>query len=295
MDGNRTSHCDDRNHDGACIAVSFSHRSVTCLLFWIFLLVAPGLSITARATGETHPQSPETADIIDLVSLEWPPYSGEELAGKGLASIVVKGAFAYGHRAARVHIMPWRRALQEIRDESGMVQGIFPIYDDPARRGRFLLSDPFAYSPLGFVYHRGHDFDWHTVDDLKGLVIGVVGDYANEAQFDEMVANGQIQTLQANDDITLLRLLDAGRIDVAVMDQLVASHILETQPEFAQNRRWFRFHPRYLDYKSLHIGFHKTDRGETLRNAFNSGLKWLNCHDNDCQNSWPYGPEYQRF
>ncbi|RCK54037.1 hypothetical protein TH25_01415 [Thalassospira profundimaris] len=224
---------------------------------------------------------------IDLQTTEWPPYSSEHLPGQGLASIIVRAAFARENISVHIEFMPWQRSLQNFNTENTPGTGhrpdaIFPIYDNPQRQKGFFLSRTIVRSPVGFVYYHGSAFDWQTLDDLTNLTIGVVRGYSNGSDFDQYVQDGKLHIVETHDDTTLLRLLAAGRVDVVVMDQLVMRHILDTNPDFDQTRRWFYFHPNILENKSLHVGFHHTPEGKALRNAFDRGLSALQCPDNNC-------------
>lgn len=235
---------------------------------------------------------PGSMDHVRLVTTEWPPYSGEDLPGKGLVSIIVKGAFARNGTEVQLSVIPWRRALRSMSPSENTADAIFPLYGSAPRRSTFYLSEAISFSPVGFVFIRGSTFDWQTLDDLDGLTIGTVGGYVNTPTFDARVASGKIKTIEANDDLSLLRLLQAGRVDAVVMDQLVARQLLDTLSEFQTTRRLFVFHNQPLAFESLHVGFKRTPDGRLLRNIFNRGLRALRCTDNDCRNSWPRTPYF---
>jgi polar amino acid transport system substrate-binding protein len=250
-------------------------------------LMVAMFSLPARADPPNLPSTTHLNLPVDLRTTEWPPYSSETLPGQGIASIIVRAAFAHEKIPTRIAFMPWQRSLQQfdtdiLPNPNQRADAIFPVYADLQRQEHFFLSRAIVHSPVGFVYYRGTSFDWQTLDDLSHLTIGVVRGYANRADFDRRVDQGLLHVVKAHDDITLLRLLSAGRVDIAVMDQLVMRHILDTKPDFSQNRRWFYFHPNILENKTLHVGFRRTAAGKALREAFDRGLRALQCPDNDC-------------
>ncbi|OKH87440.1 hypothetical protein LF95_11555 [Thalassospira sp. TSL5-1] len=241
----------------------------------------------ARSATNTLPAPINHATTIDLQTTEFPPYSSESLPGQGIASIIVRAAFAHENMAAHIIFRPWQRSLQNFNTNIAPGTGhrpdaIFPVYDDTQNKRRFLLSRAIVRSAVGFVYYRGAKFDWQTLDDLTDLTIGTVRGYTTREDFDQYVQQEKLHVVETHDDATLLRLLSAGRVDVAVMDQQVMRHILDTNQDFDQNRRWFYFHPTILENKTLHVGFHRTPEGKMLRDAFDHGLRALQCPDDNC-------------
>lgn len=232
----------------------------------------------------------ELRDPVHMVTTEWPPYSGEFLPGKGLITIIVKGAFERASIQSTVTVIPWRRALQSMNEAKNPAEVIFPLYDSKERRKAFYLSQQISISPVGFVHVRGSSFDWSSLADIEDKVIGTVGGYVNTREFDAAVRSGKLTVITANDDLSLLRLLQAGRVDAVVMDQIVARQLLDTLPEFKPTRRLFVFHPHPLAYQPLYVGFRRNESGRKLRNLFNRGLAALRCSDNDCRNAWPRAP-----
>lgn len=247
------------------------------LLSSFFLILS--LPLQAQ-TSNSDPALPTIAAPRDLemVTTEWPPYSGEELSDYGLSSATVRTVFANANMTIHLSVLPWRRALQTFRTTRD-IDGIFPVYKDREGFDEMLLSAPISYSPMGFVVFHNQLFDWKTLADLQGMAIGVVAGYTNTPLFDELVASGKLRTVETNDDLTLLRLLRTNRIDVAVMDKLVMEHLLGTYQEFAQVVNSFRFHPTPLANKGLYVAFHKTPAGANLREIFNQELNRLECNN----------------
>lgn len=234
-----------------------------------------GKGIAQQASEPT--QSPETTfelgpNTYQLATLYWPPYTGQELPGRGLSSMIVRNALhAEGIEFLPI-FYPWRRVTSSFNTDPSII-GYFPEYRSPELERRYLFSDPIGYSPLGFAYVIGNEFDWQDLGDLTQFEIGIVAGYVNEARFDAMVRRGDISVIEANDDQTLLRLLIAGRIDAAVMDQQVVHYLIGTQRDLAASAGKLAFHPTHLDRKSLHVVFERTAKGQEAIGKLNAGLK----------------------
>ena len=235
----------------------------------IVVMIALAVSHPVFASNETSP--PFAGTTVRLASLDWPPYTGEDLPGKGKTTIVSRHAFAVSHIGMKTVFYPWRRVLDSLHSDESLM-GYYPEYQSARLEKQFYFSDSIGSSPLGFVSLAGSAFDWNVPDDLKKWRIGVVAEYINEPVFDRMQKNGMLHTLAANDDVTLLRLLHAKRIDAAVMDQQVLQYWTRTLPEFSSISRDFVFHPKLLATKTLHVVFRRTEQGRQLRDLFNYGL-----------------------
>ncbi|PKR54599.1 substrate-binding periplasmic protein [Thalassospira marina] len=227
----------------------------------------------AKAAPSASPNKPRK---IELVTTEWPPYSGEDLTDFGLSSSTISATFAAADIETHITVLPWRRALQAFHTDPD-IDGVFPVYKDRENIDDVLLSAPISFSPVGFVVYHNQLFDWKTLNDLQDMSIGVVAGYANTSAFDFMVATGKLRTVEANDDLTLLRLLRTGRVDVAVMDKLVMEYLLESYREFHQVIPSYRFHETALANKGLYIAFKNTAEGANLRQIFNYELGLSSC------------------
>lgn len=87
------------------------------------------------------------ADTLRVATLDWAPYVGPDLPGKGLASRILDEALALdGHRAELV-FLPWQRALKEAAE--GRFDALMPAYLSPERRELFHATIPLLDSQLG--------------------------------------------------------------------------------------------------------------------------------------------------
>ncbi len=210
---------------------------------------------------------------VRLTSLEWAPYTGRDLPDQGLSSRVVRAALAATGYGLQIDFLPWRRAYALGLDGSQGHDGVFPVYDGTLRRG-CLVSDAIGVSPLGFAERRSDPIAWTTLEDLKGLRIGVVAGYVNSAGFDAMAAAGELSTVPVDRDLLNLRRLARGRLDAAVIDALVFDFLTVATPDL---RAALRMDEHLLEEKTLHVCFRPTadGRGEALRQALNVGLARL--------------------
>lgn len=211
---------------------------------------------------------------IRLTTLEWPPYTTQEMAHGGESTAVVRAALAAVGYQLEVEFFPWKRAVALTRKRSKF-DGYFPEYQSDAIAQRCLLSDPIGSGPVGFAQLLSRPIQWKTLDDLAPYRIGVVHDYVNSAGFDLRVAQQRQRVDLARDDTQNLRKLAAGRIALAVVDQRVFDYLMRHDPQLQAYKNKLAFNSRPLEIKQLYICFRPTAKGERLRGLVNAGLRKL--------------------
>jgi polar amino acid transport system substrate-binding protein len=134
---------------------------------------------------------------------------------------------------------------------------------------------------LGLVENKEVPISWNTIDDLgeQQYLIGTVLGYANTDEFDEKAGTGWINVVPADDDLTNLRRLLRQRIDAAVIDRLVLSYLLATEPSLEDGRDRLAFDEKPLEEKTLFLCFNDTEKGRALRDRFNEGLAKIDVND----------------
>lgn len=230
---------------------------VTCLL----ALVLASLD-SAQAEDRT----------VRLTSLEWPPYSGAELRAQGASSDVVRQAFAAMGYRLEIVFVPWSRAVHMARHDKEVV-GYFPEYASPENNRQWTYSDAIGAGPLGLAQRRAMPLQWHSIEDLKPLRIGVVADYVNTRELDEMIARREIRADTAPSDLHNLQKLVFGRVDAAVIDPNVFDYLMNTAPQLAEAHDKLEMNPLLLEDKLLYVCFKPNADGRRLAAILGQGLR----------------------
>ncbi|MEG3758703.1 transporter substrate-binding domain-containing protein [Pseudoalteromonas carrageenovora] len=168
---------------------------------------------------------------LHLATLDWPPYIGNDLCKKGwvyqfsVALLHSKGYSVY------IEFLPWARAVRNV--ELGKADILLPEYfiedtapsdyvTDKTRRELLGLSNSFLGGEIAFI-KRKEDKDRFTgnLKSLKGHKIGVVRGYQNTPEFDAMMDNGEFETIKTVDDLQLVQILVAKRVDLIIGDPQV--------------------------------------------------------------------------
>lgn len=227
-----------------------------------FLVVLPVTVVSFYA-----PVSKAWAESIGVTTLNWPPYTGTKLPKLGATTYIVQAAFERVGIKARVDFLPWKRAISRAKNSDNSV-AYFPGYHCRLTDG-FVASDPIGKGPLGLAQHVKGPIKWKSIDDLgeQKLKIGTVLGYANTDEFDEKAGTGWVRAIPAKNDLTNLRKLLRRRIDAAVIDKLVLSYLVATEPALKSGAKMLQFNGRPLADKTLFLCFRNNERGGRSRNA----------------------------
>ena len=214
-------------------------------------------------------------DLLRLSTLDWSPYVSPSLPDEGLVSAIVKAAAQKSQLETRIDYFPWSRTVQVGLNDTDFA-GYFPAFYLKEREKDCYFSNTLGSSTVGFASLKDKRFDWETLHDLQFYYIGVVQDYANGEEFDALVKRHVLRTDSAPSDISNVRKLLAGRVDVIVIDKNVLRQLLITDSSLGKEKQNIVFHTKELTNFSMHICFQHTARGLRLQKIFNAGLNMLN-------------------
>lgn len=211
---------------------------------------------------------------VQVSTLNWPPYTGDDLPRGGATTEVVRQAFAQAGYRTDVAYRPWKRAIDMAKDGKDGVIAYFPGYHCRHQEG-FVASGPIGNGPLGFAEHVEAPITWDTLDSIgeQKLKIGTVLGYANTDEFDAKVGTGWIIAIPSRDDVTNLKKLMRKRIDAVVIDKFVLEYLKATEPSLENGRDMLRFDERPLEEKTLYLCFRDDEAGHAVMREFNAGLK----------------------
>ncbi|WP_158627954.1 substrate-binding periplasmic protein [Azospirillum griseum] len=218
------------------------------------------------------PASGALAGVVRLVATEYPPYYGASLPEQGLLVALTKAAFRQVGHDVTIEFQPWARALAEA--EKGDHDGLIGIWRASEREKLIAYSaEALAENEIGFVGLKGRAISYASLDNLKPHTIGSVRGYSMPA----VITQAGLTIELANDDLSNLKKLLAGRIDLALIDRGQADHLIAGQ--FSESRNLFAWIepavsrlPMFNGFSRARPGYERTvadfDRGfEKLRNS----------------------------
>jgi len=235
---------------------------------------------------------------VKLSTLDWPPYIGRNLCNKGWVFKFTVALLASKGYQVEIDFLPWARAVRSV--ELGISDILFPEYyiEDSApsdyvkgkrRREVLMLSNEFPGGMIGFLKRKGEaDKFKGNLNNLKGEAIGVVRGYQNTPEFDAMMDNDEFNIVQAVDDLQLVKLLVAKRVNLIIGDPTVLrftvnysdlpapekakllNSIEQVQPEIKYNALYFALSTKNKSansiLKDINTGLYEfKNSGETQR------------------------------
>jgi len=172
-------------------------------------------------------RSPASADTIKVAGFsDYAPYSGENLPGHGFANdLLVKALGRAGH-SVTVAIYPWARALRSVTD--GAADVIPSIWMTEKRKEELAFTDPFTFNRIVFVKKKNDPFEYNSLSDLKGKVIGTIIDYAYSQDFIDAKDFEKKSVKSITQNITLVA---NDRIDLTLDDELILKMTINDMPQ----------------------------------------------------------------
>ncbi|QSX38998.1 transporter substrate-binding domain-containing protein [Shewanella sedimentimangrovi] len=152
----------------------------------------------------------------------WPPFADD--TGRGLSHELIKRAFAKSGVKVDSLVVPYSRAL--MMAEKGQVDGVFNVARQQSTEDRFVFgATPLFVAKASFYEYRQRPLparDKHLLPE--GTIIGVMEGYEYG---DEFASLKNLRLLEVSSQQQLINLLLCGRIQGAVMYDLVASQYLK--------------------------------------------------------------------
>lgn len=118
-----------------------------------------------------------------IVAQHWPPYVDESLPQKGLATDLVTTAFSRAGYDIQLDIEGWNYALEGIK--IGVYDVVANIWYSDERANKLDYSDPYLINDIRLVKRKDNSVQFNSLEDLNGLMVCVVKDYAYPKDFTE--------------------------------------------------------------------------------------------------------------
>lgn len=220
----------------------------------LFLLVVTTvLSMSVNAAVVTAAQDP------------WAPFVQKDNANPGVSVEIITEAFKSQGHTVDFKIMPWTRALNEVK--TGKVDVLVATWYTNERTSYLKYSDPYLENSLKFIKRKGDGYEYNGFDSLSGKTVGIIRNYGYG---DEFLAATNFKKPEANDLVANAKKLMAKRIDLTLEDELVAKSTLTGA---GMNLADFEFTNNALSVNPLHVtsGLANPNNTQYIE-AFNKGL-----------------------
>lgn len=196
------------------------HTIISCI---IFSLVIGLQSVWANDAKTVH-----------LASIRDGPYIGPHLYNQGYVYQLVEEAFAEEGYRIQVDYFSITQSLMEAR--SGYIDGVAPVYYNPALENDFVISKPFPGNSVGLLRKKPDSKISNNtrvastadiLDNKKDWRLGIVRSLPVAQQLKEFDFDWSLNNLQNIDKLM------TNRVDLAVIDKYSSTHILSTyRPQY---------------------------------------------------------------
>lgn len=210
--------------------------------------------------------------LIKLASLDWPPYTGYLLEQQGETTMLLRQVFSAMGMELQTEFYPWSRAIRASGKPDSIYAGYFPEYQ--THNPGFILSDSVGVSELGFVEAKAKPLGRLSFIRLPRLRLGVVQDYVNLTEVDQMIGRGQLTPELAFSDRQNILKVALGRLDLAVVDRRVLMYLLQHDNEvkrLAEGK--VHFNDSLTELKTLHLALRLDADNLQLMTEFNQQLQ----------------------
>jgi polar amino acid transport system substrate-binding protein len=171
----------------------------------LYLLLLVALSATASASE------------LEITGSTWPPYVTQQLYKNGVAVVLTEEALIRAGYKPITTIESWPESLEATAD--GTYDVITGVWLTDERAEQLEFSEPFIKNYIVFVTRDDNYIEFNEREDLKGLRIGVVKDYAYS---NEPYDTTGINISAAGSARENIQHLLAGELDLVLADSRVA-------------------------------------------------------------------------
>lgn len=230
----------------------------------------PALLIAVVLAG---PQGASAAGVKLATGNGYPPFAGEGLPEGGLATAIVRAAYAARDIPVEIAFLPWRRGYRMTGE--GEFDGTFPYVETAERKAKFLYSDPIFVIRERPVVPADSDLRVDSFDDLRGKRFCAPYDFALAPPIQEMTDAGTLDLVRPSKLTNCMEMLGRGRIDFLPLAEPIA---LRTALKALGSTRDIRMEPLVIREHELALIFPKNQEGSAERlETFNAAIRTL--HD----------------
>lgn len=190
--------------------------------------------------------APRADDVLRVAADRWPPYADNRLPGGGVAVHLVRTALARAGYASEYVEAPWARVLHGVR--GGEYDLVVDAWYSTEREAFGEFSQPYLTNRVRLLKRRGSPITFARLADLYAYRIAVVRGYSYSPEFDD---DAQLQRVPVVSFANAALMLQAGRVDLALEDEITARH--QFAGELKDLRGQLEFLPVPLAEKGLHI------------------------------------------
>jgi len=151
---------------------------------------------------------------LSVVAKIEPPYFSRKMPGEGLSASIVTAALERAGYSATFSFETWPRAYEGA--QLGVYDVVGSIWYTDERAQQFHFSEPYLFHEIKFIKRRADkDIVFTNLNDLDGLLVGILKDYAYS---DEFLNSKKFIRIADNHLLQNLLKLSQGQIDLTLAE-----------------------------------------------------------------------------
>ncbi len=207
------------------------------------------------------------AEEVTIVTGEWAPFISKQLPGNGPHTEVVVAAYKAAGIETKVKLVPWKRALKELKEGTSLCSHSWGQTDKRKEFANF--SVPLFKSRDVFIFLKSKlpNFEYTSLDALKAYKVAGLAGYSHVEKFKK----AGLKLDMSSDLATALKKLKLGRVDLVCEDDAVVIDMIKKK--FAADKDNFGLSKNSFASNDMFMMFSKTaPDSDKYREKFNAGV-----------------------
>jgi len=218
-------------------------------------------SLIIILTMSTYAQS-----SLNLGSDVWPPFTNEG-SERSIAFDIVTEGLARNSLSMQPQLLEFKEVLSGIK--AGNLDGSAALWKTEEREEIMIFSEPYLENRLILVGLKGTEVNFKSVEELNNQRLGVVANYAYEA---DLMNADNVQLVYGKSDQDNLEKLFDNKIDFMLVDELLIQYLLKYQYNDVQT--YLNIADRAFQTQKLYLALRKDiPNAQSIIDGFNTSIK----------------------
>lgn len=196
-----------------------------CSLLLLFCCGLTQAEVALKPLAASTSSAP-AAPTLTLVVDNYPPYIDELTESQGVLSELVSRAFTNAGLQTQLSFLPWPRVPEAAAQAN---HASFLWFKTPELEQNWLFSEPIVELRQVLITTTKFQANLSRLDEFRAYRLGVTKGYFYGAEF--TAQRRDFRLTEAVSDYASLQNLLAGRVDVVLMDPIVAKQMWQQLPD----------------------------------------------------------------
>ena len=203
---------------------------------------------------------------LNLGSDVWPPFTNKG-SERSIAFDIVTEGLSRNSISMEPQLLEFKEVLSGI--EAGNFDGSAALWKTEEREEIMIFSEPYLENRLILVGLKGTEVNYQSVEELNNQRLGVVANYAYEA---DLLNADNVQLVYGKSDQDNLEKLFDHKIDFMLVDELLIQYLLKYQYNDVQT--YLNIADQAFQTQKLYFALRKdVPNAQSIIDGFNTSIK----------------------